>query len=357
MHAEHFSPMFDYCFSRQVHGTIGSCFLFGCHELGHGTVFRTKWLNRVFLFIFSTLSWWDPYDYAISHTFHHKYTQFAEADRENVLPIDPSLPWSVLIEWFTVNLTAVPGNVFGKGGLVSHVHLFCRAALGLPPGPPAGCPQNEWLISLHEDSPEEHMRSIWWSRFMLVFHATVIAVSVSRGLWILPFIICFHSFIGACALYSSHVLQLHRSLSLCIVIAHEEPHAHHMRARTRTRTRTRTRARAHTHTHTHHTTHLLSHNPGNWMRNFWGMTQHCGLRGDVPDFRKSTRTIKLGSTSQFFHWHMNYHIVSVIPSHLHSLTPPQLRATFGRPTAFLAKCLISDMRATSSYNGIFPLCY
>ena len=44
------------------------------------------------------------------------------------------------------------------------------------------------------------------------------------------------------------------------------------------------------------------------MRNFWGMTQHCGLRGDVPDFRKSTRTITLGPISQFFYWHMNYHI-------------------------------------------------
>ena len=38
--------------------------LFAPHELGHGTVFRTKWLNKLFMYLFSLLSWWDPFDYA-----------------------------------------------------------------------------------------------------------------------------------------------------------------------------------------------------------------------------------------------------------------------------------------------------
>ena len=28
-----------------AYGTVASNFLYACHELGHGTVFRTKWLN------------------------------------------------------------------------------------------------------------------------------------------------------------------------------------------------------------------------------------------------------------------------------------------------------------------------
>ena len=54
-----------------LHGTVGSCFLFACHELGHGTVFRTRALNRFFLYVFSLLSWWDPFEYALSHYHHH----------------------------------------------------------------------------------------------------------------------------------------------------------------------------------------------------------------------------------------------------------------------------------------------
>eukprot|EP01052_Picozoa_sp_SAG31_P031877 SAG31_NODE_3429_length_4284_cov_7.544086_3_plen_137_part_00 len=46
------------------HGTLGSCFGYAVHELGHGTVFATKWLNSFFLVIYSLPLWWDPYDCA-----------------------------------------------------------------------------------------------------------------------------------------------------------------------------------------------------------------------------------------------------------------------------------------------------
>ena len=44
------------------HGTLGSCFGYAVHELGHGTVFATKWLNKFFLVVYSLPLWWDPYD-------------------------------------------------------------------------------------------------------------------------------------------------------------------------------------------------------------------------------------------------------------------------------------------------------
>ena len=35
--------------------------------------------------------------------------------------------------------------------------------------------------------------------------------------------------------------------------------------------------------------------------------QHCGLRDNVPDFRKSTRSMKLDPISTFLYWRMNWH--------------------------------------------------
>lgn len=41
-----------------LYGTVGSFFSgTTLHELGYGTVFRTKALNKIFLYIFSVLSW------------------------------------------------------------------------------------------------------------------------------------------------------------------------------------------------------------------------------------------------------------------------------------------------------------
>ena len=70
------------------HGTVTSFFKgIAAHELGHGTVFRTKWLNKAFLYLFSLIGWFDTYDYNLSHTYHHRYTLHPEGDREVLLPM------------------------------------------------------------------------------------------------------------------------------------------------------------------------------------------------------------------------------------------------------------------------------
>ena len=47
---------------------------------------------------------------------------------------------------------------------------------------------------------------------------------------------------------------------------------------------------------------------GNWLSYFVGLTQHCGLREDIPDFRKNTRSVKLNPLFEFLYWRMNWHI-------------------------------------------------
>ena len=46
----------------------------------------------------------------------------------------------------------------------------------------------------------------------------------------------------------------------------------------------------------------------NGLRYFAAATQHCGLRSNIPDFRKCARTVTLDPVSQFLFWHMNWHV-------------------------------------------------
>ena len=239
-----------WCWSRHLwlgfalmlfaHGTVVSFFTgVAPHELAHGTVFRTKRLNGVFLYLLSLLSWWDPFDYGTSHTYHHRYTLYPEGDRENLLPLHPSVGRTFLLQMFTVNLLTRPGRNFSKGGLLSTVAITVLSALGLMGSTKA--PIRQWIEALHLDQPTEAWKSMWWARAQLLFHSTVVVVGLASGLWVLPLVITVAPFIG------------------------------------------------------------------NWLTYFVGLPQHCGLRDNVPDFRKSTRSMKLDPISTFLYWRMNWH--------------------------------------------------
>ena len=223
-----------------AHGTVASFFGgVAPHELGHGTVFRTKWLNKLFLYLFSLLSWWDPFDYASSHTYHHRYTQYPEGDRENLFPLNPALAPTSLLQLFTVNLFTKPGRTFSKGGLISTIFVTIKSALGIVGS--TEVPSREWLQALHTDQPDSARKSMWWSRLQLLFHGLVMAVSAVTGLWVLALIFTFSRFIA------------------------------------------------------------------NWGISAVGLTQHCGLRDDVSDFRKNSRSITLNPLAEFLYWRMNWH--------------------------------------------------
>ncbi len=178
------------------HGTVASFFTGTApHELGHGTVFKTKWLNKVFLYLFSLIGWWDPFDYASSHTYHHRYTLHVKGDRENLLPLEPSLASTFMLQMFTINLLTQRGRTFGKGGLISTLIITALGAVGRVPADERA-PINEWLKALHTDQPEQHRRSILWSRILLAFHGGVLLVAVVSGWWVLPLLLTLPAFIA-----------------------------------------------------------------------------------------------------------------------------------------------------------------
>lgn len=223
------------------HGTVASFFVgIAPHDLGHGSVFKTKRLNKFFLYLTSALAWWDPFDYASSHTYHHRYTLHSEGDRELLLPLEPSLAEPFVFQLLTINLLTQRGRTFSSGGLLSTIYLTILGAFGRVGD--LNVPANEWIQTLHDDQPEEHRKSIWWSRLLLALHGGITVVSLLTGYWIFILLIPVAPFIA----------------NLC--------------------------------------SYLL------------GLPQHCGLRENTSDFRKSVRSIKLNPILEFLYWRMNWHI-------------------------------------------------
>jgi fatty acid desaturase len=197
---------FGFLVALFFHGTVASFFVgIAPHELGHGTVFKTKILNKIFLYIYSCLGWWSQFDFAASHTYHHRYTLHPEGDRENLLPISPLVGPFFLVQLLTINLLTKPGRTFSKGGLLSTIYVTILGAFGRVGSP--DIPSQEWLQALHEDQPEQHKKEIWWDRFLLLFHGTAIIASILSGYWVFVFIISLSPFIGNWGVYSLGMTQ------------------------------------------------------------------------------------------------------------------------------------------------------
>jgi fatty acid desaturase len=159
------------------HGMCWQFLINGFHELVHDSVFKTRWLNRFFLRVFSFLGWYNHHQFWASHTEHHKYTLHPPDDLEVVLPqkhtvagwlqmavINPMYFW-----WaFNNQLRWARGRVAGV-----------------------------WETALFPESNPEKRRLLFnWSRIVLLGHGLIIAVSIVMHWWLLPVVITFAPFYG-----------------------------------------------------------------------------------------------------------------------------------------------------------------
>ncbi len=162
-----------------------------CHELVHGTVFRTNWLNRGFLRLFSLFGWFNYNEYRMSHTFHHRYTLFPDGDREILLPRESSLHPLVLLEMFTINVR----------GAIRLLNATVRMAMGRfdmdISGSLGGTGATAWTWALSEVHPDTYRAAVRWARFLLTFHGTVIVLSIVFQLWWLMIVVSGAIFIGS----------------------------------------------------------------------------------------------------------------------------------------------------------------
>ena len=184
-----------------AHGTVASHFIYGCHELGHGTVFRAKWLNAFFLRVYSVLGWWNYHEYGMSHYHHHVYTCHRRGDLEVTLPVEPSLRWYYLAQLFSLNLMGgyMTRGIINWPWAVLKTALDRYAVLGAP----------GWLEALYADKPEARRVAVNWARFLLVFHIGIAIVCFAFGLWIIPvllsvppFIATWHAYLIGCPMHA-----------------------------------------------------------------------------------------------------------------------------------------------------------
>ena len=166
-----------------LYGAQANFAINGMHELGHGSVFRTRWLNSVFLRVISFIGWLHPDMFFSSHLRHHRYTQNAPHDQENPMPV--ILTWRDFLSFGFV-------NVKGCGEILAQT---ARAALGIYPVGHLGWLPGWERICYPPDKPAARTPAMVWAQVMLVGHLAV-AVATWRAGWPLlaPLMLSFGPF-------------------------------------------------------------------------------------------------------------------------------------------------------------------
>jgi fatty acid desaturase len=165
-----------------LHGTFYAFLLNGFHELCHSTVFKSKTLNSIFLYLFSFLGWYNPVFFWASHQEHHKYTLHPPDDLEVVLPVELTL------ESF---LKSAVVNPWGLHGRLKGVIRLSRGRI-----------EGHWeQILFPEADPAKRQQLFTWARILLVGHTLLTVISLYFGLWMLPVLITLAPFYGGWLLY------------------------------------------------------------------------------------------------------------------------------------------------------------
>jgi fatty acid desaturase len=161
-----------------IHGGCCAFLINGFHELVHDSVFKTRWLNTVFLHILSFLGWYNHISFWASHTEHHKYTLHHPDDSEVVLP--QKFTASYLLKAGIVDLKGIPWLVIGA---------FNAARGKFAHG------WEEHLMT--ELKPQLRKSQVRWARIVLVGHVLIWVVSLATGWWPLIIAISFARMFGS----------------------------------------------------------------------------------------------------------------------------------------------------------------
>ena len=163
-----------------VNGHFWHFLINGFHELIHASVFRTRWLNGLFLHVFSFLGWYNHHWFWASHTEHHKYTLHPPDDLEVVLPQKHRLMGvlaSGLVNW-RYPWGTIKGNVRLACG---HINM-----------------NDPWTASLFPESDPQRRRAyIRWARVLLIGHTLCLAGALAMGWWIFPLVFTFPMIFGS----------------------------------------------------------------------------------------------------------------------------------------------------------------
>ena len=159
-----------------IHGTFYSFQINAVHELGHGTVFRTKFLNAFFVRIFAFFGWINFEMFEASHARHHRYTLHQPDD------LEVTLPMKVLVkDFFKQGFVNFPGFWW-------NLKYISRIACGRL--------QGDWELALFPESSPERRAPVNWARTVLAGHAVILLFSAYFHLWLLPVVTTFAPLYG-----------------------------------------------------------------------------------------------------------------------------------------------------------------
>jgi len=167
-----------------LYGMQANFLINGMHELGHGNVFRTKWLNSFFMRVVSFFGWLHPDMFFSSHLRHHRYTQNAPHDQENPMP---------------VIITPIDFLLFGfinVKGFIEIMSQTVRAAVGFYPTGHLGWTPGWEQICYPDNKPAARRPAMYWAQCLLLGHGAICYFSLKRGCYLVPLVVSFGPFLN-----------------------------------------------------------------------------------------------------------------------------------------------------------------
>jgi fatty acid desaturase len=169
------------------HGTF--CQFMGpvaIHELCHKTPFRNQYLNDFFMYLFSFLSWHDPFGFRASHVKHHQVTCYHDLDGEVVLP--QKMDWDCVRFWFW-QLAPIPhptGSWNRICGWAKTAMIDTTAGADV-----YGDWPNKTMPASNQGLRLNHRN---WARIILLGHLSLALIFIATGHWYLILIVSMSTF-------------------------------------------------------------------------------------------------------------------------------------------------------------------
>jgi fatty acid desaturase len=160
-----------------IYGTVFSFIgLSGAgHELSHGTPFKTKFWNELFMRLTAFLTWTNYVHFRASHAGHHQLTTHSGRDLEVIQPI--AIRRRDYLYAFTCNPPAV------KMALLT----LARHSVNRLEG--------EWEHRIFPDTePNKRRAMVNWARLMLIGQTALAAGFIATGHWRLLFLVTLAPF-------------------------------------------------------------------------------------------------------------------------------------------------------------------
>lgn len=160
-----------------AHGTFCAFLINAVHELGHYTVFKSRFLNIAFEYFFAFFAWMNHLMFFASHNRHHRSTLHPPDDLEVVVPIQITLR-----DFLLFGLVNIRGPYYVLRNVL-------RIATGRFEG--------EWELFLYpEGEPELRRPPRRWAATLLIGHGLILAVSVAMRWWMVPVVVTLAPFYG-----------------------------------------------------------------------------------------------------------------------------------------------------------------